>query len=366
MGSVRRRPDGVWRARYRDPSGRERARHFARKVDAQRFLATVEAAKLHGEYVDPSDTTTVAEYARRWAAARPHRATTAARVRTQVEQLAASPLGPRRLAAVLPSDVQAWASTLAGKHAPATVALHLKLLRAIYAAAVLDRLVGSSPVVRIALPRADRPRLVPITVDQVRRLADEVPARCRAMVLAQAGLGLRLGELLALRAEDVNFLGRSVRVEHQLEAGTLAQVEPKTPRSRRTIPLPAMVAEALAEHMRVHPLGDDGSLFIGPRSGRSYAHPTYTARILAPAVARCVPDVPTGTSSHDLRHHYASVLLAASESVVAVAERLGHDDATMVLRVYGHLLPDTEDRTRRAVDEAWSAANADLTRTGDV
>jgi hypothetical protein len=53
-----------------------------------------------------------------------------------------------------------------------------------------------------------------------------------------------------------------------------------------------------------------------------------------------------------LRHHYASVLLDAGESVVTVAERLG-DTPQMVLKVYGHLMPDSEDRTRRLIDEAW-------------
>jgi integrase len=65
--------------------------------------------------------------------------------------------------------------------------------------------------------------------------------------------------------------------------------------------------------------------------------------------------LPAGTTTHDLRHHYASVLLAAGESVVAVAGRRGHENATLVLKTYGHLLPDSEDRTRRAVDEAWCA-----------
>lgn len=69
----------------------------------------------------------------------------------------------------------------------------------------------------------------------------------------------------------------------------------------------------------------------------------------AAAVATALPD---GTSSHDLRHHYASVLLAAGESVHAVAERLG-DTPQMVLSVYGHVMPDQEYRTRRAVDAAW-------------
>lgn len=64
--------------------------------------------------------------------------------------------------------------------------------------------------------------------------------------------------------------------------------------------------------------------------------------------------MPAGTTSHALRHHYASVLLGAGESVVAVAERLGHEDAALVLRTYGHLMPNTADRTRRAVDDAWS------------
>ncbi|MDT0278407.1 hypothetical protein [Blastococcus goldschmidtiae] len=47
--------------------------------------------------------------------------------------------------------------------------------------------------------------------------------------------------------------------------------------------------------------------------------------------------------------------MAAGKSVVAVAERLGDENATLVLTTYGHLMPDSEDRTRRAVDEAWCA-----------
>jgi hypothetical protein len=83
-------------------------------------------------------------------------------------------------------------------------------------------------------------------------------------------------------------------------------------------------------------------------------------------------------SASDSWHHYASVLLAGGESVVAVAERLGHEDAAMVLKVYGHLMPDSEDRTRKVVDAAWSTgdsgvlkvaagdARADSTRTLEV
>ncbi len=64
--------------------------------------------------------------------------------------------------------------------------------------------------------------------------------------------------------------------------------------------------------------------------------------------------LPDSTTSHDLRHHCASVLLLQGESVGAVAERLGHHDASLVWSTYGLLMPDSEDRTRRAVDTAWS------------
>ena len=88
-----------------------------------------------------------------------------------------------------------------------------------FAAAVIDRKIGSSPMVRLQLPSTSRERLVPLSVEQVRRVAEAVPPRCKAMVLTQAGLGLRIGELLALRVDDVDFLRRTVRIEWQIPPG---------------------------------------------------------------------------------------------------------------------------------------------------
>jgi integrase len=333
---------------------------FKNKTIAERKLIELESSVIRGAWVDPTDQTTVVEYARRWAAARAYKPTTARRVHQQIENhLANTAIGPRRLVSVLPSDVQAWAAELSKTLAPSTVELIVNMLKAIYAAAVLDRLVASSPVVKISTPRADGARIVPLTVEQVRQVAEAVPERNRAMVFTQAGVGLRLGELLALRAQDVDFLRRTVRVEHQLAEHTRERVDPKTPRSRRTIPLPSMVGEALAEHMRKYAPLPDGSLFYG-HNRRPYAHAFYGTKTFKKAVDRLAAaknsTFPAGTTTHDLRHHYASVLLAAGESVIAVAERLGHDDATMVLKVYGHLMPDSEDRTRKAIDDAWSTA----------
>ena len=208
---------------------------------------------------------------------------------------------------------------------------------------------------QIALPRVEDERVLPLTVVQVRALAEAMPERSRAMVYVQAGLGLRIGELLALRVQDVDFLRRTVRVEHQLERGTRATGGPEDA---------AVTAD--------DPSADDGRgrwprtspRFLrwptgrcSPTIGRPFDHNHLRQQVFGAVVDRLAAvkgsTFPAATTTHDLRHHYASVLLAAGESVVAVAERLGHEDATMVLRVYGHLLPDSEDRTRKAVDDAW-------------
>jgi integrase len=359
MATVKRSPNGKkWRARWYDPSGKECAKDFDLKRDASRHAADMEASKARGQYVDPHDKTTVIGYARQWASGRPHGARTARKLASTLKNhVAATSLGNRRMASVLPSDIQAWATGRSKVLGPLTLQNVVYTVSSIFKAAAADRLIGSSPFVNITLPESHQERLVPLTVAQVRQLADAMPARNRAMVIVQAGLGLRVGELMGLRVEDVRFLKREVRVETQIPPDGTEREDPKTALSKRTLPLPTFVAEALAEHMREFPPAADGSIFWAS-TGRPYTHTTYMT-IFRNAVVRA--GLPDGTTSHDLRHHYASVLLMAGESVVAVAERLGHKNANLVIKTYGHLMPDSEERTRSALDNAWR--DADQVRT---
>lgn len=369
-----------WQVWYQVDGQEKCGGSFASKAVAQRKRTELEASVQRGQWVDPTDQTTVIQCSRMYVATRPHGQRTAARVESVIRNhIEGTALGGRRLAAVRPSEAQAWVTERAQVLAPSTLRLVVGLVRAVFAAAVLDRLIGTSPFARVTLPRGEQERLVPLTVAQVRALADAVvssnarhaaTARYRAMVVAQAGLGLRLGELLGLRVDDVDFLRRTVRVEHQSLQHTRELVPPKTPRSKRTVPLPTVVADALAAHLAAFPASapvgcacpktatcsrSRSGLLFHTSTGRPLWHEDYSVRVFKAAAERA--KLPTGTSTHDLRHHFASVLLAAGESVVAVAEHLGHDDATLVLTTYGHLMPDSEDRTRKAVDAAWKAVS---------
>jgi integrase len=137
------------------------------------------------------------------------------------------------------------------------------------------------------------------------------------MIIAQAGLGLRIAELLALRLEDIDFPRRTVRVEYQLTQDGKRRVDPKTPKSRRTLPLPAHVGLELSEHIRPARQPTPTAPY-SPRPAAICTGKSIT-KLGSSVPAACAAGLPNAVT-HDLRHHYASVLLHAGESVATVAK----------------------------------------------
>lgn len=338
----------TWRARYVDPEGRERSRTFSRKVDAERFMTTVEADKLRGSYIDPdAGRLTFGEYAETWRAIQVHRPTTRAQVETNLRRHAYPVLGGKSLGAVRPTHVQAWVRGLSETLAPGTVATVYKYVSSIFKAAVADRLIASSPCTGAKLPKKPRAQVKPLSVEQVQSLTAALPPRYRAMVTVAAGTGLRQGEVFGLELRHVAFLGRTLRVEQQLvlTPGAPPQIgPPKTEASYRTIPLPQVVIDALAAHLAAFPAAD---MVFTDDKGRWLRRTAFNV-----VWRRAVEDagLPAGTGFHDLRHFYASLLIRHRESVKVVQVRLGHASAAETLDTYSHLWPDNEDETRQAVD----------------
>jgi hypothetical protein len=101
MASIKKRPDGRWRARFRDPTGKEHAKHFARRVDAKRWLDETTAAVVVGQFVDPAaGRMTLREYAEQWRAAQVHRPSTQAHHETTLRRHVYPILGDKRLSAI--------------------------------------------------------------------------------------------------------------------------------------------------------------------------------------------------------------------------------------------------------------------------
>jgi integrase len=356
MASIDKRPDGRYRARWREyPGGPQKTRQFARKVDAQRFLDGIRGDLAHGLYVDPAGGRVLfQEYAEQWRAGQIHRSTTAAQAETYLRCHAYPGLGRRPIGAIRRSEIQAWVKDRSTVLAPGSVELVYRWVATIFKAAVGDRLIASSPCVRIALPQRGDTEVVPLSVAEVEALIATVPGRFRALIVFAAGMGLRQGECFGLTVDRVDFLRRHVRVDRQLLAARGGVPEfgpPKTKAGFRTVPMPDVVKTTLAAHLARFPVGPTGLVFtnsLGKPLRRN------TAGEMWHRAARHA-DVPAWATFHDLRHFYASMLIARGCSVKTVQSRLGHQSAMETLDTYGHLWPNSDDETRDAVDNVLAA-----------
>ena len=288
-----------WMARWRDPNGSQRAKSFPRKVDADRFLASTTHGMHSGSYVDPAGgRTTFGEYAKTWRTGQVHRASSAAHVETMLRRHAYPAFGSRTLSSIRPSEVQSWVRRLStwsddrAALAPSTVGVVHGLVAAVFEAAIRYRLLSASPCEGVKLPKTEPRRVEPLSTETVHRLASEVPARYRALVILAAGTGLRQGEAFGVTLDRVDFIRRTLTVDRQMvqlvgQPPTFGP--PKTRASHRTVPLPQVVVEELAEHLRVFPAGRDGLLFTTAK-GEPIRRTGFYA-VWRPAVQRAPPRV---------------------------------------------------------------------------
>lgn len=393
--SIQKRPSGKWRARYRcdEPCkgragqvlrpGHEHAAHFDRKVDGQQWLDEVTTSLGTGRYVAPgSGRVTLKTFGEQWLEAQVFDVSTRANVTSRLNVHVFPHLGHLELRRIQPSTIQAWlGGRVRAGCAPSHVRVVLTNLSSILEAAVADRIIPSNPCASpvVKAPRVERRKVVPWTVAQVRGIEAGHPDRYRAVPTVACGCGLRQGETFGVAVEDVDFLRHTLHVRRQVKLvkGRPVFAAPKGGRER-DVPLPDSVAYALSEHVRTFPpvevtlpWGDHGGepvtvalIFMTPAGGAVNRN-RYNDEVWKPALTAAKIEPTRHHGMHACRHHYASVLLDAGVSVRALAEYLGHADPGFTLRVYSHLMPDTEDRARAAVDAAREAA-ADCVRTGEV
>ena len=201
----------------------ERSRAFASKDAAAAHLAAVDVAVRSGSYVGPSRVT-VEVYAKAWLGHQlHHRASTAEQAARMVNGYLVPALGSLPVAAVTRADVQGLVSGATALGPSARRVLYV-YVRAIFAAAVEDRLIVSSPCRRIRLPELVEEPVVPLSVAQVRAIAGRMGERWRAAVWLAAGTGLRPGELRGLTVDRVRDEGRVVLVDDGHSAYRLAEV----------------------------------------------------------------------------------------------------------------------------------------------
>jgi integrase len=365
-----------WRARYVDSNGREVAKGFGRKVDAQKWLDAITSTIVTGTYIAPgAGGVTVGELYKQWVGTFGHlKATTkAARESAWITHVsdtwAAAPVGEVRTSAV-----RTWINELAsqGSSAP-TIETALGVLRMILGLAVEDRRIANNPCNDVKAPRREHARRAYLTHQQVNDLAAAM-ARDGLVVRFLAYTGLRYGEMAALAVADFDMLRRRVQVRRSVTE-VKGKLEWSTPKSheRRSVPFPRFLTDDLARRMAGK--GRDDLVFAAPGGG-VLRIATFRTRVFNPAVAKLrgidedgnpTTDWPRPTM-HDLRHTAASLAISAGANVKAVQTMLGHKSAALTLDTYADLFPDDLEAVADALDAAVLAlrqSTADALRTDD-
>lgn len=361
-----KRKDGTlgpirYKVRYRTPEGDNRSKSFEKFAEARVFAASIEAELAKGTWIDPKTAQiTFKEYAEIWQSLQIHRRTTEEQVNRHLKKWIFPTIGHMPLASIRRTTIQALVKKLEKELAPSTIEVVYAWVSSIFKAAVMDERLPKSPCIKIKLPKTDQSELVIPTLEQIHLLVGALPRWYRAPVMVSAGTGLRMGEIFGLGSQHVNWLSDpSIQVERQLlspDKGGVFLGPPKTDSSYRRVPIGETVKAILAQHLAEFPVTHEWGLLFTSRS-KTAVHRSNIGT--AWVTARKNAGLPESFTFHGLRHFYASALIHHGESVVTVQKRLGHKTPEETLRTYIHLWPDSEERTRKAIDSVFSAPKED-------
>jgi len=234
---------------------------------------------------------------------------------------------------VLPEDAK--------ELSPKTVLNAMVVLKEMFKHAVQWGYLDANPAQYAERPRAEDQEMQILTPPEIRRLLDAAHEPVRTLLLCAVLTGMRRGELLGLRWEDIDLEGHRIFVRRALWRGKF--VTPKSRRSRRTIDLAPTLRAALA---KIPSRFQGGLVFCSP-NGEPINPDTFAQRDWARALRRAEL---RRIRFHDLRHTYASLLIAQGAHPKYIQAQLGHASIQTTLDRYGHLMPDAHAAEARKLD----------------
>jgi integrase len=367
-GSITRRKDGLYMARYtvETATGTKRKTLYAKtRKEVSEKLTEALAQAQKGVTAEPG-TMTLGVFLQRWledSVRGSVKQSTYQRDESLCRVHLVPGLGKKKLKTLNAADVQRfYRAKLDSDLSSATVhKLHVILHKALKQA-VRWGLVPRNVAEDVEPPKVHKEEMHPLTSEQARRLLNMARVdRLEALYVVAVQSGLRQGELLALRWEDVDLEARTVQVRRTLtrNGGKLAIGPTKTAKGRRTVKLTQGATEALQRHLErqlveINKAGDkwreNGLVFCTGRG--TLINPTnLRRRSLSPLLQRA--GLPPMTF-HQLRHTAATILLLKNVNPKVVSEMLGHATIAITLDTYSHVLPNMQHSAVAAMEEVFS------------
>lgn len=367
-GSIGRRKDGRWEGKYtvQTMNGPKRKSVLARtRAEVARKL-TKAIADADGRIFTENQNMTVGEYLERWlsdAVKGTVRESTFSRDTYLFNNHIKPAVGHLKLKSLTALHLQGlYRDRLDRGLSGSTVQkIHHVMHKALEQAVRWD-LASRNVADLVKAPTPSKKEMRPLSAEEARKLlhaARESEDRLEAFYVLALHTGMRRGELLSLKWEDVDIEGSSVRVRRTLtrKVGSYGFGEPKTKMSRRTVRLTPQAVEALRIHrksqleeaLRAGPLYKDQGLVFAGEAGGIINPSNLRQRSFKPLLKKAgLPDV----SFHDLRHTCASLLFQRNVHPKFVQELLGHSSVAVTLDTYSHMLPGMGGEAADAMGDA--------------
>jgi integrase len=330
--------------RYQD-NGRQRERSFATKREADDFKIKFEHDNREHTFVDPrAGKATFKDAAEAYIDNLDRAANTKTGYRVSLRTSCKSIHG--RTLASLAQDrdgVVALINGLKEDKSASTANVARSLIVGVMNAAKASGKISSHRLDKITVRRnkVKAAVIIPCTMPQLETLAKAMPASVALVVWLMRGCGLRVSEAMAVRLDGFRSFGKILRVHEQVtREGGYGPLKDRQQGEYRDIPVPAWLWAKVQAHVAEH----------GTHDG--YLFPMMSYHGVAGPFKRGVKAAKLGDdfTPHQLRHQFASVLLGKWVPLTVVADWLGHKDINVTHQVYSHLLPDSWEQGREALE----------------
>jgi integrase len=364
-GSITRRKNGGWCAQYTayTAEGRKWKTLYGKtRQEVAAKLAKALSDREGGLFFD-AEGLKLREYMSRWledSVKGTVRNTTYERYEQTSRTHIVPMLGGIKLKALSPTHVRGLYKEKLSSLSPRTVRyIHVTLHKALKQA-VSDGLIPRNATEAVKPPQVHREEIRPLSPEQVKMLLDTASGdRLEALYVLAIHTGLRQGELLGLKWDDIDLKAGTLQVRRALitARGGPRLAAPKTKGSRRRVSLTGVASEALKGHLerqleeidRAGSMWQENGLVFASETGAPLDRRDITSRRFKPLLKRAgLPHF----RFHDLRHTCATLLLTKNVNPKVVSEMLGHSSIAITLDTYSHVLPNMQDSAARALEEA--------------
>ncbi len=343
-GSVFQRKDGKWCGKYKDASGKWKYLYRKTKGEAKQSLR--EALRDRDAGITTTEQT-VNDALESWLG--DIRREVSHRTWVNRESLyrchiKPHAIGTKKIKSITPDDIRNFYKDKAENLADSTVKRLHTMLNTALTQAVRRKQIRTNPITEVKAPKIGRKGMDVLTAAQVKRLFEACRGdRLEGVYVLGGCCGLRIGEVLGLRWEDVDLDKGTIHVKRTLWRGESYQ--PKTPHSRRVIKLPAIALDSLRRHA-----GDEGWMFPNKKGTGPVDASNFWGWGWKPMLRKA--GLPESLTYHKLRHGAASLMLNQNVPIPVVSKYLGHATPHTLMRIYAHVIPGTEEVAAAGMNDA--------------